>query len=114
MVPGKGTNVRSWIAGLLLLALPVVGSAREEDADPRKGLETARGQCAACHAVERGNLRSVTPEAPAFAAIAAAPGISGMALAAAFGRSHRTMPALILTARERADLIAYILSLRGE
>jgi mono/diheme cytochrome c family protein len=105
--------VRSCIAGLLLVALPVVGSARET-ADPRKGLETARGQCATCHAVERGNRRSVIPEAPAFAAIATTPGLSGMALAAAFGRSHRTMPALILTARERADLIAYILSLRSE
>jgi len=110
--------VRACVAGLLLFGLPAAGFAQkagqQQAGDPRAGLETARVQCAACHAVERGNFRSVSSEVPAFAAIAAARGVSGRALAAALHRSHRTMPAIVLPPREQADVIAYILTLRNE
>jgi mono/diheme cytochrome c family protein len=105
--------VRACVAGLLLFGLPGA-SVAQETGDPRAGLETARVQCAVCHAVERGNFRSVRPEVPAFAAIAAVRGVSGRALAAALHRSHRTMPAVVLPRQEQADVIAYILTLRNE
>ena len=105
--------VRACVAGLLLFGLPAAGFA-QEIGDPRAGLETARAQCAACHAVERGNFRSVSSEVPAFAAIAAVRGVSVRALAAALHRSHRTMPAIVLPPQEQVDVIAYILTLRNE
>jgi mono/diheme cytochrome c family protein len=105
--------VRACIAGLLVLGLPAPGLAQQAG-NPRSGLETARMECAACHAVERDNFRSVRSEVPAFATIAAAPGVTGLAIAAALRRSHRTMPAIVLPPQEQADVIAYILSLRNE
>lgn len=103
--------VRACVAGLLLFGLPAASLA-QEPGDPRSGLEIARAQCAECHAVERGNLRSVHPEVPAFASIATARGVSGRALAAALRRSHGKMPAIVLPPHEQDDVIAYILTLR--
>lgn len=80
-------------------------------ADGRKGLEFARAHCAGCHAVEAGNRRSINPAAPAFAVIAAWPGMSERALHAALQSSHRRMPDIVLPSGERANVIAYILGL---
>ena len=48
-----------------------------------------------------------------FDVIAAVPGMTGLALQSMLQTSHREMPNLILQSDERADLIAYILSLRA-
>lgn len=109
-----GGDVRVYLGGLVVLAASVTTGAGQEAGDPRSGLQLARAQCAACHAVERGNRHSIRPQAPAFTVIGTTAGMSGMALAAALQRSHRDMPDILLAPRERADVIAYILSLRGE
>src|SRR5947208_666319 len=85
-------------------------SASAQDADARRGLAFASQTCAECHAVRAGE-RSPNGGAPAFDVIAAIPGMTTLALQAALQTSHRDMPNLILSANERADVIAYILSL---
>jgi mono/diheme cytochrome c family protein len=94
--------------------LAATAGLAQEAGRVRPGLELARSQCSGCHAVERGNHHSIRADAPAFAAIAAVPGMSGGALATALSTSHRRMPDVVLSARERADVIAYVLSLSDE
>jgi cytochrome c len=110
------THVDASMALALSVALMAVLTASDSgDAqnqpDPRKGLELARGLCASCHAVEPGNRRSIRPAAPAFSMIASTRGMSAAALSSALQTSHREMPDIVLAPGERADIIAYILSL---
>jgi mono/diheme cytochrome c family protein len=82
--------------------------------DARRGLEYARVHCAACHAVEAGNRRSIRPEAPAFSVIAASPGMSAPALSALLQTSHRRMPDILLPPADRVDVMEYILGLKPQ
>lgn len=97
----------------MLAALAAAPSGAQEPEPSRAGLELARSRCAQCHAVERGNRRSIVADAPAFSIIAAVRGVSARALAAMLQTSHSAMPDIMLTSRQRTDVIAYILSLRG-
>jgi mono/diheme cytochrome c family protein len=94
---------------LLVAASPLLG---QELGDPEAGLALAKEACAACHAVQPGQARSPSPQAPTFERIAGVPGMSPMALTVALQTSHRTMPNLILSAKETHDVIAYITSLQ--
>ena len=100
--------------GLALVAGAAASAQAQTPPQPRAGLELARRLCAGCHAVERGNLHSIEPRAPAFTAIAGVRGVSARALAAALQTSHRVMPDIVLTPSARADVVAYILSLRPD
>lgn len=95
----------------ILVALSAA-SAQAQDARPDRGRSIAVDRCAACHAIDRGQLRSPRPDAAPFRAIAAAPGMTELALAASLQTSHRTMPDLILEPADLRDVIAYVLSLR--
>jgi cytochrome c len=110
--------VRHFTIGLAVaigLAAVAAGAASAQaPGNVRSGLELARARCADCHAVERGNRQSIQPAAPAFTVIANSPGMSARALAAALQTSHRDMPDIMLAPRERADIVAYILSLHGK
>jgi mono/diheme cytochrome c family protein len=104
-------------AGLLTTTLIIAGLAAasvqaQEYGRPRRGHALALDRCAACHAVDRGQMRSQRADAPAFEALAAQPGMTETALLAALQTSHRTMPNLILEPDDKRDVIAYILSLR--
>jgi mono/diheme cytochrome c family protein len=108
-----------WIWIILLTAAAAtaffVGAAFAQMApDARKGLEYARAHCTACHAVEPGNQRSINPEAPAFSAIAASPGISAPALHAVLQSPHRRMPDIVLAPDDRANVVAYIIGLKPQ
>jgi mono/diheme cytochrome c family protein len=96
------------------IALPVsIGcAAAQEIGHPSRGLALAQRLCSECHAVEREQARSPNVDAPRFAAIAATPGMTSIALSAALNTSHRSMPNILLPADEQADVIAYILTLR--
>jgi hypothetical protein len=52
--------------------------------------------------------------APDFPAIANKPGTTAMGLNIWLTNPHPTMPTLVLYPQEAADVIAYILSLRGQ
>jgi len=88
------------------------GAKAQEMGRPQDGLALAQRVCAKCHAVQKQETRSPNPLAPTFARIATTPGMTAMALSAALQTSHRTMPNLILQGDDRANIIAYILSLK--
>ena len=113
MIGALSTSMRhlllaAWIASLTAIT---PGQAQQMGL-PGRGLELARQLCAHCHTVERQPARSPNENAPSFQAIAAVPGMTSIALSAALNTSHRTMPNIMLTAEEQADIIAYVLSLK--
>jgi mono/diheme cytochrome c family protein len=100
------------LASLVVLAC-AAGFARAQDSgNPLKGEAFARQVCAECHAVQRGQRRSPNAQAPAFDEIAATPGMTSIALAAALRTSHRLMPNIVLSDDELRNITAYILRLK--
>jgi mono/diheme cytochrome c family protein len=100
------------LASLLTLSLVTSVPLRAEDGDVSAGHAYAQSVCAACHAVEKNSALSRDPEAPPFAQIARSEGITGLALTVILRTPHRHMPDLLIPEKEKADVIAYILSLR--
>jgi cytochrome c2 len=101
------------LVGIGFAAATCGGASAQELGDPQKGLAYARMVCVECHSVERVQARSPNGNAPAFAAVATAPGMTEMALRVWFQTPHRTMPNLRLDNGEKDNLIAYILSLKN-
>ena len=101
-----------FLATAFACALPIAQGKAQEIGQAGRGLESARHLCAECHAVQREAARSPNDNAPPFATIASVPGMTATALSAALNTPHRTMPNIMLAADERADIIAYILSLK--
>ena len=97
---------------MIALALATAQGQAQEIGQPGRGLALAQRLCAQCHAVQKEQTRSPNGNAPRFQVIAAVPGMTAIALSAALSSSHRSMPNIMLEADERADIIAYILSLR--
>jgi mono/diheme cytochrome c family protein len=95
---------------LLLSPLAVVG--QELPGDPAAGLEYARAVCSDCHDVEREWDDLAAFYGPAFVDIAAMAATTELSLTVFLQTPHENMPNLILSDRERADVIAYILSLK--
>jgi mono/diheme cytochrome c family protein len=83
----------------------------QQDGDARRGEAIALQTCVACHAVRKGDA-STKPEAPPFTAIATVRGMSPTALTVALLSPHRAMPNIMLDPQERADVVAYILTLK--
>jgi mono/diheme cytochrome c family protein len=83
----------------------------QEHGDVDRGATLAVRVCIACHGVRPGEV-SVNPLAPPFVAIAEVRGMSAMALNVALLSSHRAMPNIVLDPQERADIVAYILTLK--
>jgi mono/diheme cytochrome c family protein len=100
---------------MLAAALAVTAvNAHAQDGNGAAGHAFAREACNACHVVdaEQRAPRHIII-GPAFRDIANTSGITATALRAFLMSSHPKMPNLILTPEEMADVIAYILSLRG-
>jgi cytochrome c len=100
-----------WMASLALMCGGSAAMA-QEDGDAAAGHAFARSLCAVCHAVEPDGGSSPNPSAPTFRRVAAEPGMTATALSVFFRSPHREMPDLVLSATDRADLIAYILTLK--
>lgn len=97
----------------LLAALPLLAPARSQEAgDAVAGQRLAREVCAACHAVEAGDILVSPAGAPPFQQVAADPSASEVGLRVFLRTPHETMPDLILTPKQTDDIVAYILSLR--
>jgi mono/diheme cytochrome c family protein len=96
------------IAGLVLAGSP---AQAQDFGNALRGAQTATETCAVCHGVRAGEP-SKNPQAPSFSTIANTEGMSGTALNVALQTPHREMPNLMLPPRERADVIAYILTLK--
>jgi len=100
----------------VLAALPLAAADAQTSTmtgNPRAGRAFALQVCALCHVVAPGQL---TPPrlttAPSFRAIADLPSTTALSLQVFLLSPHPTMPNLVLTDSEAADVIAYILSLK--
>lgn len=102
--------MRSAIAFLVFAALmgPV---GAQESGDSARGKLLAERICSECHAMVP---RSPHPASgiASFEAIANTPGMTAMALFVWLTSPHRDMPHIILTSRDRTDIIAYITGLK--
>ena len=100
---------------LLLVALSVTTVVRplhaQGEASPERGLGLARQVCAECHAIQPQQIQSPNGRAPTFLALSTTPGMTRTALTVALTTPHAGMPMFRLTAEQRTDLIAYIMSL---
>jgi mono/diheme cytochrome c family protein len=95
----------------ILLTTIIVFRAFAQEGNVGDGLAVAQQTCSTCHATRKGQL-SPNASAPTFEAIANVPGMTAIALQAFLQTSHRSMPNLILSADERRNVVAYILSLK--
>jgi mono/diheme cytochrome c family protein len=100
-------------AGLAVLVLGTHPSQADGIGNPARGLEYAKANCAGCHSILKDETESSpNPDSPAFAAVAATPGITRTALSVFLQSPHPTMPNLIVAGEDADNLIAYILSLK--
>jgi len=95
-------------------AASIYPASAQEAGNPDAGFDYAKQSCAHCHAIRRGDNRSPNPKAPSFETIANVSGMTGISLAATLHSVHETMPNFVLRAKERDNVIAYILSLKRE
>ncbi len=96
----------------LLFSVALSCTARAEEGSAAAGLAYARAACSECHAIRGDDYLSPNPKAPPFAKIANSPGITGAALYVILQTPHRNMPDFIIPAKDKADVVAYILSLQ--
>jgi mono/diheme cytochrome c family protein len=95
----------AWSLPLLLSSSALVHG--QQAGDPAAGRQLAEASCLSCH----GSV-AAPRQAPAFATIAAMPSTTARSLGVFLRTSHPPMPNFVLSATERDDVIAYILSLR--
>ncbi|MBV8187246.1 MAG: cytochrome c [Alphaproteobacteria bacterium] len=88
--------------------------AHAQDGDARRGLSLVRQVCAECHEVQAQELKSPNPKSPTFPELAKTPGMTSAALTVALTTPHAGMPMFRLSADQRADIIAYVLSLKQQ
>ena len=98
-----------------LMAIVTAEVAAQEIGDRAKGRAFALQACTPCHKVAPDQLSpSRFATAPDFRAIAKTRGMTETSLHAFLSSPHPSMPNLILGQKEQDDVIAYILSLRGQ
>jgi mono/diheme cytochrome c family protein len=96
---------------LIVTAFQTVPVLAQDYGEASRGSALASQVCATCHGIRHGE-NSPNPLAPPFAVIAATRGMSETALNVALQSPHRVMPNIMLEPQERADIIAYILTLK--
>ncbi len=106
-----------WV-GLGTFAFAAAGPATAQQltgGDPQAGRAFALEACTPCHVV---SSRQLAPprfaNAPRFHDIANAEAMNAMKLQALLSTPHPTMPNLVLSPDEAADVIAYIMTLRDK
>ena len=103
---------RILLVALIAASIPAGRGETQEIGQASHGLALAERLCAQCHAVKKQKEASPNRDAPPFGEIASTPGMTSIALSAALQTSHASMPNIMLEAEERADIIAYIISLK--
>lgn len=104
-----GTVLSLTLAAVTAISGPLSAA---EFGDARRGSETAATLCSNCHALPDGDQASVTDAAPSFTELATRPDITRDQLMTVLGAPEGPMPAHVLSRQDRADVIAYILSLK--
>jgi mono/diheme cytochrome c family protein len=95
----------------LSLALAPPATAQMQP-NAREGERLARHWCASCHLVAP-DQRPAPDTAPPFAALAARPGMSEVALRTMVQMPYPRMPQIALSRDEVAHIVAYILTLKA-
>jgi mono/diheme cytochrome c family protein len=98
------------------LTVSALGPAHAEQlGNADHGLTYARANCGECHGVEA-EREDFSPDidAPDFAVVANAPGMTERAIAVWLQTPHPTMPNFMIPEDVRDDLVAYIMSLRAK
>ena len=105
--------MRRLVAPLLFMLFGILPAAGQEIGSVQGGRILAEEVCAACHVVgsEARSGRTVT-RAPDFISVANMPAMNAVSLSAFLITPHPTMPNLMLSQEEAADIVAYIMSLR--
>jgi mono/diheme cytochrome c family protein len=96
----------------LALSVPVSQVHAQEIGESQNGLALSQQVCSECHAIRRGQAPSPNTPSPTFSELATTPGMTVGALTVALTTPHAGMPMFMLSADQRRDVIAYILSLR--
>jgi cytochrome c553 len=118
-MPTSTRQVVGFIVAMLIV--PVMWPTEALAASIAAGRQLAENVCATCHVIggEQPMDPILQPPAPAFAAIAARPGLSASDLRQMLSTRHwqgredvLRMPDLILLERQQRDVAAYLLSLR--
>ncbi|MFZ5691943.1 MAG: c-type cytochrome [Pseudomonadota bacterium] len=89
------------------------GAAAQAIGDPKAGWRLAEAWCSECHAVQPERAGGLL-RAPSFADVAKRPGTTPLSLNVFLRSNHDNMPNLILKRDEADDIVAYILSLKGD
>ena len=98
-----------------VVSTPNAHSQPINQGDPRVGRAFSLQECALCHLVSPGQLSPPRiAKAPSFREIARMTSTTSTSLQVFLTTPHPTMPNLVLTPQETANVIAYILSLRGQ
>lgn len=108
---------RAVAAGALTVGAFVAGATAangQDIGDIDRGRVYAEKVCAECHAISSTPARSAIAKATPFRVIANTPGMTSTALNVWLLTPHPSMPNLIIEGRDRDDVIAYVLSLRGK
>jgi mono/diheme cytochrome c family protein len=105
--------IRAFLCAVSVLGCSQLAIGQELGASSA-GFDYASRTCAGCHAVQRGARTSPNEKAPPFEEIAGTRGMTEMALGVWFQTPHPTMPNLMMSARQKDDVIAYILSLKDQ
>lgn len=100
------------IGAAALIALSASAALAQEAGDAQRGLAYAKVNCAECHGVLASDVDSPRSGVAAFKRIAETPGMTGTAITVWLQTSHPTMPNFMIAPGDRADIVAYILSLR--
>jgi mono/diheme cytochrome c family protein len=95
----------------LLVILTVSAYGQDGPGNAKAGLALARRDCASCHIVE-GPPRSETDPFPAFVSVAREASTTEMSLRVFLQSMHPSMPDIMLSREEEADIVTYILSLK--
>lgn len=104
---------------LCMILTVLAGCEAELSAETRRPpsgdeLRALLNECAECHDVSRGGGVSPNLLAPRFSDVARHPATTALSLRVFLQSQHQNMPDFLLSARERDDLIAYILSLKPQ
>ena len=110
---------RAWLAalgvilGLAAAAAGNISGMAQNYGDASRGAALAMRLCQDCHGVRTREV-SINGLAPSFYVLAETRGLTETALSVALRTPHRDMPNLMLEDQERADIIAYIMTLKGQ
>ena len=102
------------VAAALLSGGPALAAGEDLPGDPAAGREFAEGLCAECHPITGRDPFPTEGGPPAFQDVADDPAVTELALRAFLQTPHANMPNIVLPPEQLDDVIAYILSLKGE